>query len=87
MARSWACSSGRLIVVLSTNHILITTQSQNNPIAVSYTHLDVYKRQTRLSELLRVTGILEVESLLYYSRRVESAPQSKAALRALLQSQ
>jgi hypothetical protein len=42
---------------------------------------------TRLSELLRVTGILEVESLLYYSRRVESAPQSKAALRALLQSQ
>jgi hypothetical protein len=34
--------------------------------------------------LLEVTGIAEVESLLYYSRHVTSAPQSKAALRRAL---
>jgi integrase len=39
---------------------------------------------TPLSELLAMTGIAEVESLLYYSRQVPGAPQSKAALRARL---
>jgi integrase len=39
---------------------------------------------TRLAELLSITGISEVESLLYYSRHVEGAPQSKAALRRAL---
>jgi integrase len=39
---------------------------------------------TRLSELLELTGIVEVESLLYYARHVEKAPHSKAALRAVL---
>jgi len=41
---------------------------------------------TKLAELLQLTGIVEVESLLYYSRHVESAPQSKAALRRALAS-
>jgi integrase len=45
---------------------------------------DHLRAGTSLSELLRVTGILEVESLLYYCRHVRSAPQSKAALRAQL---
>jgi len=39
---------------------------------------------TPLSELLKMTGIAEVESLIYYSRQVTSAPQSKAALRRAL---
>lgn len=39
---------------------------------------------TGLSALLAMTGIVEVESLLYYSRHVTTAPQSKAALRAAL---
>jgi integrase len=39
---------------------------------------------TSLSVLLELTGIIEVESLIYYSRLVRSAPQSKAALRAAL---
>jgi integrase len=39
---------------------------------------------TKLTELLRLTGIVEVESLLYYSCHVEGAPHSKPALRAAL---
>jgi integrase len=39
---------------------------------------------TPLSVLLEMTGIAQVESLLYYSRQVRSAPQSKAALRGAL---
>ncbi len=39
---------------------------------------------TGLSQLLQITGIAEVESLLYYSRQVAVAPQSKAALRRAL---
>jgi integrase len=37
-----------------------------------------------LAELLELTGIVEVESLLRYARLVPGAPQSKAALRAAL---
>jgi integrase len=36
---------------------------------------------TPLSEILTLTGIKQVESLLYYSRQVEGAPHSKSALR------
>ncbi len=39
---------------------------------------------TPLAEILEITGIVEVESLLYYSRQVPSAPRSKAALRQAL---
>ncbi|MGH9292243.1 MAG: tyrosine-type recombinase/integrase [Acidimicrobiales bacterium] len=39
---------------------------------------------TQLAEILFLTGIEEVESLLYYSRQVPSAPHSKAALRKAL---
>lgn len=39
---------------------------------------------TPLSEVLRVTGILEIESLIYYCRQVSTAPQTKAALRKAL---
>lgn len=39
---------------------------------------------TRLSQLLELTGIAEVESLLYYSRHVQGAPHSKALLRKAL---
>jgi hypothetical protein len=39
---------------------------------------------TPLCEVLSVTGIKEVESLLRYARHVGGAPQSKAALRARL---
>jgi hypothetical protein len=39
---------------------------------------------TRLSELVALTGIVEVESLLYYSQQVNGAPHSKAALRRAL---
>jgi integrase len=42
--------------------------------------------RTPLSELLALTGIVEVESLLRYARLVPGAPQSKAALRAALRS-
>ena len=42
---------------------------------------------TDLSVLLEMAGINEVESLLRYARHVEGAPQSKAALRALLAAQ
>ena len=42
---------------------------------------------TALSALLVATGIVEVESLLRYTRHVSGAPRSKAALRALLVSQ
>jgi integrase len=41
---------------------------------------------TPLSELLELTGIAEVESLLRYARLLPGAPQSKAALRAALRS-
>jgi hypothetical protein len=41
---------------------------------------------TPLSELLELTGIAEVESLLRYARLCPGAPQSKAALRAALKS-
>jgi integrase len=41
---------------------------------------------TKLAELLALTGIHEVESLLYYSRHVEGAPHSKAGLRRALAS-
>ncbi len=40
--------------------------------------------RTPLRQLLEITGIAEVESLLRYARHVETAPQSKAALRAAL---
>jgi integrase len=39
---------------------------------------------TPLAEILTLSGIKEVESLLYYSRQVESAPHSKSALRRAL---
>ena len=39
---------------------------------------------TGLAEPLSLTGIAEVESLLYYSRHSTGAPQSKAALRRAL---
>ncbi|HEX4128200.1 MAG TPA: hypothetical protein VHX67_11520 [Acidimicrobiales bacterium] len=39
---------------------------------------------TPLADVLKVSGINEVESLLRYARHVASAPQSKAALRARL---
>lgn len=42
---------------------------------------------TALSTLLAQAGIVEVESLLRYSRHVERAPQSKAALRHRLASE
>ena len=45
---------------------------------------DHLEQQTALSVLLDLTGIRDVESLLRYARHVESAPQSKAALRARL---
>jgi hypothetical protein len=41
---------------------------------------------TGLRELLALTGISEVESLLYYSCQVNGAPHSKAALRRALAS-
>jgi integrase len=40
-----------------------------------------------LAELLSVTGVVEVESLAYYSCHVEGAPSSKAGLRHLLAAQ
>lgn len=43
--------------------------------------------RTPLSVLLEAAGIKEVESLLRYARHVARAPQSKAALRALLAAQ
>jgi len=45
---------------------------------------DHLEKRTQLAELLGLTGIVEVESLIYYSRHVTSAPQSKAALRFAL---
>jgi hypothetical protein len=42
---------------------------------------DHLARGTALAEVLALTGIKEVESLLRYARHVERAPQSKAALR------
>jgi integrase len=45
---------------------------------------DHLENATSLSELLCLTGIVEVESLIYYSRHVPGAPQSKAALRRVL---
>jgi integrase len=39
---------------------------------------------TKLTEILQLTGIAEVESLLYYCRHVKGAPQTKAALRQAL---
>ena len=39
---------------------------------------------TALGEVLSLTGIKEVESLLYYSRQVKGAPQSKSELRKAL---
>jgi hypothetical protein len=39
---------------------------------------------TALAVVLEMTGLAEVESLLRYCRHVETAPQSKAALRATL---
>jgi integrase len=42
---------------------------------------------TLLSELLEMSGIKEVESLLRYARHVEGAPRSKAALRQRLSSE
>ena len=39
---------------------------------------------TKLAELLALTGIAEVESLVYYSGHVKGAPQTKAALRQAL---
>jgi len=39
---------------------------------------------TPLSRILTLTGIKEVESLLYYSRQVKGAPHSKSALRRAL---
>lgn len=48
---------------------------------------DHLARGTRLSVLLQLTGIFEVESLLYYCGQVPSAPQSKAALRRALAEQ
>jgi integrase len=42
---------------------------------------------TKLAELLALAGIVEVESLLYYSRQVEGAPHSKALLRRALATQ
>jgi integrase len=45
---------------------------------------DHLESATALSELLGLTGIVEVESLIYYSRHVLGAPQSKAALRRAL---
>jgi integrase len=37
--------------------------------------------KTPLSEILALSGIMQVESLLYYSRQVQGAPHSKSALR------
>ena len=45
---------------------------------------DHLEKATPLAELLCLTGIVEVESLIYYSRHVTGAPQSKAALRQAL---
>src|SRR5580658_8884645 len=39
---------------------------------------------TPLAEILALSGIKEVESLLYYARQVQGAPHSKAALRRAL---
>ena len=45
---------------------------------------DHFVARASLQVLLEKTGIVEVESLLRYARHVETAPQSKAALRAAL---
>jgi integrase len=45
---------------------------------------DHLARGTPLAEILSLTGIKEVESLLYYSRQVDGAPHSKSALRRAL---
>jgi hypothetical protein len=51
---------------------------------LSVAQLRSSEKATPLAELLCLTGIVEVESLIYYSRHVTGAPQSKAALRQAL---